>query len=70
MTEEEAKSKVCPILAGGNGVAHCIGKKCMAWRWDSIPNPDHNPFNGMQMWPAVPASIHSTTDGHCGLAHG
>lgn len=52
LTEDEAKTKVCPILkpepaglhsgVGGNGFAfrpRCLGSDCMAWRWQhSDPN--------------------------------
>lgn len=76
MTEEEAKKKICPVGAmrgsydGNWDKGPCIGNRCMAWRWDSIPNPNYTPFMAQFPPQAEPAYIKSETDGHCGLAHG
>jgi hypothetical protein len=35
MTEEEAKVRKCWIRTE----MHCLGSKCMAWRWDELHDP-------------------------------
>lgn len=66
MIESEAFTKRCPRDLSST----CLGAACMAWRWDTIPNPRHNPHMAQFPIAADPAYIKSTTDGHCGLAHG
>jgi hypothetical protein len=70
MTEEEAKTKWCPMFRcagdGGNADADggrrtkCIGTRCMMWRWqyDTVADgPD-----------GVDYKLVRTTQGYCGLA--
>ncbi len=65
MTEKEAFKKLCPVDKSA-----CIGTKCMAWRWDLVPNPAFSPFGLMQQHPPVPQYIQAEEDGHCGMANG
>ena len=80
MTEEEAKSKVCPVgsvhgslNSAWDGIS-CIGSACMAWRWTTVANPDWKPQTAQTFPPTVnvfsqtPQGVPSTTDGYCGLA--
>lgn len=63
MTEEEAKTKVCPVAKmrgsfdGNWDKGGCIGSACMAWRW-----------NGAYPLADDPPEIRNRYDGHCGLA--
>jgi hypothetical protein len=50
MTEQEAKTKICPIFgchspADGTGDhifnKHCLASACMMWRWESKTNGFH-----------------------------
>lgn len=86
MTHEEAREKWCPFARIGGGTnrviaapdasshaqqgTYCIGTRCMAWRWDLVPNPDYNALIVSFPIGSTPSHIHSETDGHCGLAHG
>lgn len=36
MTEDEAKSKICPYLK-----TKCVGSECMAWKWKRKILPFH-----------------------------
>lgn len=67
MTETEAFNKRCCRHLADT----CVGSKCMAWRWDILPNPDYK-LTFMAQYPPdpTPPMIPSMTDGHCGLAHG
>lgn len=53
---------------------HCVGSRCMAWRWDMERNPDFAPIHPMVATdPKHPADVpnpyrYSTTHGYCGLA--
>ena len=64
MTEQEAKTKVCPVGAmrgsydGNWDRGHCIGSACMAWRWDREELESGTPGYTRK----------SETDGYCGLA--
>ena len=76
MTEEEAKTKWCPMLGEGNATkglhervdgtvsANCIGSDCMMWRWDAITPEEKRQLReyGDDTGPllAIP--------GYCGLA--
>lgn len=82
MTEDDAKNKTCvQTLAAAPGTLGmtyspkgCIGSDCMAWRWNTVPNPEYKPRHTMvtgypeNPYAATPAGIASTTDGYCGLA--
>jgi hypothetical protein len=69
MTEQEAKTKWCPMVrhvgpkapldstpqdAVHNNGAHCKGAQCMMWRWDG--------------WTTEPITDGKPDQGHCGLA--
>ena len=64
MTESQARVLWCPMVRCAGGVnnkgdgstgTHCVGSRCMMWRWHNRPNPNGNE----QLTP---------TDGYCGLA--
>ncbi|TNE58588.1 MAG: hypothetical protein EP341_02955 [Sphingomonadales bacterium] len=55
MTEEEAKTKKCPIVSREPNVQPCAGSDCMMWRW--LPA-----FN------AAGKELVGSTKGFCGLA--
>lgn len=54
----------------------CLGRQCSSWRWDDVPNPayaefrkKHSSLSLMVDWStSPPATLKSTTDGHCGRA--
>jgi len=65
ITPEEAKDMCCPISMMGNPHMvwkSCLGKRCMAWRWQKIGRDfsklDHN---------HSPTPVYSTTHGYCGM---
>ncbi len=31
MTQDEAKTKTCPIMSRGDNIIHCIASECMLW---------------------------------------
>ncbi len=66
MTEEEAKTKLCPAAYGrSNQPAYCIGSACMAFRWaDEIERRWTQEPGGVAHW----ARTHKTLHGYCGLA--
>ena len=38
LTEEEAKTKWCPMtIAHGGTMSECVASQCMAWRWAPYP---------------------------------
>ncbi len=49
----------------------CLGSGCMAWRWESVPNPDYVQPHSMVYPPRLPwenpPMIKSETHGYCGL---
>lgn len=58
VTEQEAQSKICPILMLGSehlGVGWCDASKCMMWRSDHLPYYEGD-------------SDQPTPRGYCGLA--
>lgn len=73
LTEEEARTKVCPTrryCINENGVIQdresaiyvaelCQGSRCIAWRW----RREHRLSGGGGEWEPLPA-----THGYCGLA--
>ena len=67
MTEEEAKTKWCPMVRDAQGddqrginssndfrFTNCIASDCMMWRQSAKPEPREKPF---KVWP----------HGYCGL---
>jgi hypothetical protein len=69
MTEEEAKTKICPMIPGEADwdarqvrPAHCIASQCMAWRWRAtlVPKDADKPFTGPY--------VVKREQGFCGLA--
>lgn len=67
--EEEANCYGCPMSFGSD----CIGSSCMAWRWQSIPNPDYKPKHPLDFIEQNPAMMDSPwtlskTRGYCGMA--
>jgi hypothetical protein len=76
VNEEQAKSKLCPLLSVGNGQSPCIGSACMMWRWNGKPNPEWKSerYSLMQQFPPrderfdPPPMIADETSGRCGLA--
>ena len=72
MTEDEAKTKVCPLTLKGDHVgarpnetgvivAHCLASACMAWRWTITPE-DAKASRDL--------GLKDTESGFCGLAGG
>jgi len=61
MTEEEAKTKWCPMVHAihYDKDDHCLGSGCMMWRW----NDEYT----LQEGHVLPDIKQSTTDGWCGL---
>jgi len=79
MTEEEAKTKVCPRTMGPSGslCAPCIASDCMAWRWYGVLSNGTRHDSPEAAWAAKhpelpPASggmnQGDTPLGYCGLA--
>lgn len=82
MTEDEAKTKWCPmvryvVLPDENRLEnnrdtifhgnHCIGSACMMWHWIVPPNEvKHDAGNGHEPLKLVPSG--RAADGCCGLA--
>lgn len=68
MTEDEARTKWCPLARehSGNRFANgistpgalCIGSACMAWRWDAAEAREGE-------YPTSPRKV-IMTGGHCG----
>lgn len=69
MTEDEAKTKWCPMARvwSGGGAAfnrkidehvNCYGSGCMMWRWANEKNPDYVPqHNMLAQYPQHPAAM-------------
>lgn len=76
VNEKDAHKHDCPMkLSSGAGTLNsmCSGKRCMAWRWRLIPNPDHkinHPLDYIHKNPAEMDSpwMNSDTHGYCGMA--
>ncbi len=78
MTEDEAKTKWCPM--NRFSYSNCVGSKCAMWRWDREPEHKlsmtpvegwlHLPAN--PVWPERWVEPHSEAKqrrpGFCGLA--
>ena len=63
VTSEKAEKMGCPMsMNRPEFAASCIGKTCMAWRWEKIGRDfsklDHN---------HSPTPVYSTTHGYCGM---
>lgn len=71
MTENEAKTKQCPLVVDCGGAlgfpnpTNCRASGCMMWRWDTYEGPPPGAVPG-QLYPTYKHL--SDTDGHCGLA--
>jgi hypothetical protein len=78
-TEEEAKTKACPMASGfyasnQQGAPHCIASACAAWRWLDAEYPYYNHEGGLMpartgkmgqiLAPKLKADV-----GYCGLFH-
>jgi hypothetical protein len=69
MTEDEAKTKHCPVMHGFNfpvrgghphqGAPLCIASACMMWQWRTRPPEGADPH--------ALSLPHEAGDGHCGL---
>ncbi len=58
--EEDHLDYDCPLKLGNDMLyQRCNGKKCMAWVWLSMRNPDQDPFS--KQW------IDGDTEGYCGM---
>ena len=55
VTPEEAQTKWCPIQ---NPPQACVGKECMAWRWNIWFEYDDEGYGHRHI---------STTHGYCGM---
>lgn len=71
MIIEESNSwdYVCPMKAERS----CVGCSCMAWRWQSIPDPDYEAKSPLALLVQNPATMKSPwtlskTHGYCGMA--
>lgn len=63
MTEDEARQTRCHQAMQGGFEAHCVGSKCMAWRWDKrFGDPPKSKEEGGIMLPR------EAWPGYCGLA--
>jgi len=61
VTAEEAQTKWCPIQ---NPPQACVGKECMAWRWQQTVIRENN---SVKMTPEGLVRTISTTHGYCGM---
>lgn len=84
MTEDEAKTKWCPLVRAsmtnpqdpnhghvlnyGRATTACIGSDCMAWRWQHVQTNKTPP--GQAIFPQTEPVYRRTEDGYCGLANG
>lgn len=76
MTEDEAKTKWCPMVRVGanrrdtnekEATVNCIGSRCMLWRWNTKYIPP--PHSWMQQHPTPEGTTEvSDTEGYCGLS--
>lgn len=64
MTEEEAKTKLCPQWIAAERRICCEGSACMAWRWNKHW-AETEIASGIPLQSKVTIS---DTEGHCGLA--
>ena len=55
--EDEAITKWCPLTSIGDLTEHCIGSRCMAWRWDRPKGNDSPPYGFCGMVPVIPADV-------------
>ena len=73
-TEQEAKTKVCPLTRSRpvtvepdgtanpfSGESDCLGSRCMAWKW-AQQSMTVNPFTNELTWT-------NGDEGYCGMAH-
>ena len=69
MTEDEAKTKWCPMVSDKKYVARCIGSNCMMWRWTNQQTVAdiRAEANAREISPAE-IKAKGMTEGRCGLA--
>lgn len=82
MTEDEAKTKCCPLFMSGLGLqmvqggafGQCIGSACMMWRWEFVHEFSDKVEENWGRWrfadpfePIKEGEI-KTNRGYCGLA--
>jgi hypothetical protein len=70
MTQDDAKTKLCPLSLTRLDIAHslpCCASECMAWRWVEVYVPPV--WKVGDRYPSTEAKIlASDTDGYCGMA--
>ena len=67
MTEDEAKTKVCPDRCGwditdyqnSEILAYCMGSQCMKWKWDRT-RAEAAKLNAQ-------SNCNAVASGHCGM---
>lgn len=73
LNEDEAKTKVCPVMSGPAAVAevgswiektNCLASGCMAWRWLDRKSPKE--LEARKSWPLIPNTNEEPPVGYCG----
>lgn len=60
----EARHKTCCIRPKA-----CEGSNCMAWRWQTAPDPNYRPPERRGVSPPPPVPRVVTNNGYCGLVY-